>query len=136
MKTGVSLVANWQLTRAESDSAELIRRATYRGQACWAVGPDVCEHCVFWDDLGRKRTPRSRFERACRKYSQMKAGQTGQRVPAGTPACRFFQETKPSKEEKLTMDMREYGSKVFLKPDDVRNASLQETIATVEIGKF
>jgi hypothetical protein len=85
-------VANPILTPVESPAVERIRRRTYRGQAGWAQGPEQCHHCVFWDDLGRKKSTQAR---ACRKFNQL-MGAIGPRVPASALACRFFSKEQRS----------------------------------------
>lgn len=74
------------LTKIEPEHIDRMQRQTFYGQADWARGPRTCKDCVYWDDLGRKRSP---HERACRKYFEMMSV-IGRRVPADAPACRFF----------------------------------------------
>jgi hypothetical protein len=79
-------VVNKYLTDVESPEIEQVRRATYRGQAAWAIGPQTCGDCKFWDDLGLSQRRR---ERRCRKYFQMMDAK-GPPVPGTAPACRYF----------------------------------------------
>jgi hypothetical protein len=85
-------IANPILTSVETPAIERIRCRTYRGQASWAQGPQECRHCVFWDDLGRKKSTQAR---ACRKFKQL-MGAIGPRVPASALACPFFSKGQQS----------------------------------------